>query len=253
MQQYGGHGDGAVGCRRHLTRGRGQIVLVPDGSGIRLCASRSPPSATVTVKTDPTPGRRLFLGSRWSCSPCRRTKHHLFFSPRVTRWTPSPECRSTPGCDHGPIQAEQPAVVGRFVGEHGPAEATPALVPPTDEHREPIVHVLLDRAEAGCGVAVAEIAAHRDPAAPQDVSAQDLVPQRVKPSPGSALAVRYSVCCRARTLSNGTLSTTTTPLSAGLAVTALTGHLHSHSHASTKQWPFPHRRLCCPLGSTGVK
>jgi hypothetical protein len=58
------------------------------------------------------------------------------------------------------------------------------------------------------------------------------------------LAVRYSVCCRARTSSSGTLSATTAPLSAGLAETALTGHLHSHPHASTKQWPFPHRRLC---------
>jgi hypothetical protein len=38
----------------------------------------------------------------------------------------------------------------------------------------------------------------------------------------------------------------------GLAETALTGHLHHRHCASTKQRPFPHRRLCCPLGSIGT-
>lgn len=42
--------------------------------------------------------------------------------------------------------------------------------------------------------------------------------------PGSALAARYSACCRARTGSEGEL-----PTAAGLAETALTGHLHSSS------------------------
>ena len=38
-----------------------------------------------------------------------------------------------------------------------------------------------------------------------------------------------------------TLQKGCTPPSAGLAETALTGHLHLHQHASTKQWPFPLR------------
>jgi len=108
---------------------------------------------------------------------------------------------------------------------------------------------LLPPGLVGPGCHNGSVQTHRPARAPQDVSAQDLVPQRMNRCPGSALAVRYSVCCRARTLSNGTLSATALPLSAGLAEMALTGHLHSHPHASTKQWPFPHRRLCCPLGS----
>jgi hypothetical protein len=38
----------------------------------------------------------------------------------------------------------------------------------------------------------------------------------------------------------------------GLAETALTGPLHNTQYASTKQRPFPHRRFCCPLGSTST-
>jgi len=49
-------------------RGRGQIVLVPNGWS-PLYASRSPPPATVTVTTNPTPGSHPFLGSLRSCSP----------------------------------------------------------------------------------------------------------------------------------------------------------------------------------------
>jgi hypothetical protein len=56
------------------------------------------------------------------------------------------------------------------------------------------------------------------------------------------------VCCRARTSSSRERR-----LPAGLAdEPALTGHLHLHQHASTKQGPFPHRRLCCPVGSSST-
>ena len=44
----------------------------------------------------------------------------------------------------------------------------------------------------------------------------------------------------------------TTPAAAELAETALTGPLHRQQYASTKQRPFPHRRLCCPLGSSST-
>ena len=37
-----------------------------------------------------------------------------------------------------------------------------------------------------------------------------------------------------------------------LAETALTGHLQDEHYAPTKQRPFPHRRLCCPLGSSST-
>ena len=65
--------------------------------------------------------------------------------------------------------------------------------------------------------------------------------------PGSALAARYSACCKARTGSKGAL-----PKAAGLADTALTEPLPDRHHASTKQRPFPHRRLCCPPGSSST-
>ena len=45
-----------------------------------------------------------------------------------------------------------------LVGQHGPAEAAPAFVPLADEQCEPKTCMLLDLAEAGRGVAVAEIA-----------------------------------------------------------------------------------------------
>jgi len=64
--------------------------------------------------------------------------------------------------------------------------------------------------------------------------------------PGSALAARYSACCKARTAS----SSRSIP-GVGLAQTALTGHSLS-TCTWTKQRPFPHRRLCCPPGSTGT-
>jgi hypothetical protein len=57
----------------------------------------------------------------------------------------------------------------------------------------------------------AAVAAHFDPRPLQDVSAIDLVPKRVEPSPGSALAARYSACCKARTGSD------TDPDAVGLA------------------------------------
>src|SRR5215217_5323396 len=56
---------------------------------------------------------------------------------------------------------------------------------------------------------------------------------------GSALAARYSACCKARTLSPPTAARV------DLAVTALTSPSFA-SRARTKQRPFPHRRLCCP-------
>src|SRR6478752_1807484 len=64
--------------------------------------------------------------------------------------------------------------------------------------------------------------------------------------PGSALAARYSACCKART------GSITDPEAAELAETALTGLLQDEQYAPTKQRPFPHRRLCCPLGSSST-
>ncbi len=61
------------------------------------------------------------------------------------------------------------------------------------------------------------------------------------------MAARYSACCKARTGSN-----TPDPKAVGLATWALTGPLLVRQRASTKQRPFPYRRLCCPLGSTGT-
>src|ERR1035438_513865 len=69
--------------------------------------------------------------------------------------------------------------------------------------------------------------------------------------PGSALAARYSACCKARTGSAGTPRTD--PCAAGLAETALTGPLQDRRCAPTKQRPFPHRRLCCPAAQAVLR
>ncbi len=55
------------------------------------------------------------------------------------------------------------------------------------------------------------------------------------------MAARYSVRCSSRTRS----------CSAVLAITALACP-SLHPNAQTKQRPFPHRRLCCPPGSSGT-
>ena len=87
-----------------------------------------------------------------------------------------------------------------------------------------------------------------DPRTPQDVPAQDLVPQRVEPSPGIGLGRPVQRMLQGTNL----VQRRDVPTSAGLATSALTGPLHLQHYASTKQRPFPHRRLCCPLGSTGT-
>ena len=68
--------------------------------------------------------------------------------------------------------------------------------------------------------------------------------------PGSALAARYSACCKARTGSAGTPRTD--PCAAGLAETALTGPLPDSTAHQRSSGPSHHRRLCCPPGSTGT-
>jgi hypothetical protein len=62
--------------------------------------------------------------------------------------------------------------------------------------------------------------------------------------PGSALAARYSACCKARTGSAGTPRPD--PDAAGLALTALTGPLLGNTAHRRSSGPSPHRRLCCP-------
>src|SRR5216683_3959788 len=66
--------------------------------------------------------------------------------------------------------------------------------------------------------------------------------------PGSALAARYSACCKARTGSPDTED----PFAAGLAETALTGPPPDNTAHRRSSGPSHHRRLCCPPGSTGT-
>ena len=68
--------------------------------------------------------------------------------------------------------------------------------------------------------------------------------------PGSALAARYSACCKARTGSAGTPRPD--PEAAGLAMTALTGPLLGNTAHRRSSGPSHHRRFCCPAGSTGT-
>ena len=61
------------------------------------------------------------------------------------------------------------------------------------------------------------------------------------------MAARYSACCKARTGSDRT-----DPTAAGLVTWTLTGHLQVSSTHRRSSGPSPHRRLCCPVGSTGT-
>src|ERR1700758_4020559 len=108
----------------------------------------------------PSPGARGQVGSL----PAPATSNRACGSPAhglPTSFTAGirslPPGLVGPGCDDGSVEVEQPAVVGRLVGQHGPAEAASTFVSLTDEQRQPITCVLLEFVEADRGVAVAEI------------------------------------------------------------------------------------------------
>ena len=94
------------------------------------------------------------------------------------------------------------------------------------------------------------IPAHRSPRAPQHIPAADLVIQRVESPPGIGLGRPVQ-----RMLQGTDRISRDTParsLRGGTSRTALTGPLPDRHCAPTKQRPFPHRRLCCPVGSSGT-
>src|SRR4051812_23025352 len=108
--------------------------------------------------------------------------------------------------------------------------------------------VLLDvgqggRVDARCAV----IAAHRDPRALQNVSAVDLVPKRMKSTSGIGLGRPVE-----RVLQGSNRIGRSRSRSGGTSRNGTHRAPPSHHDASTKQRPFPHRRLCCPLGSIGT-
>jgi hypothetical protein len=91
------------------------------------------------------------------------------------------------------------------------------------------------------GLLAASTAVGLEPRALQHVPAMDLVIQRVEPSPGVGLGRPVQ---RSLQFSD-------------LVVPGGTSHEGTHQpfpvrDAQTKQRPFPHRRLCCPLGSTST-
>ena len=106
---------------------------------------------------------------------------------------------------------------------------------------------LLDLAKVTRSMPAAPRAAHLNPRPPQDVSAEDLVSYRVEPSPGIGLGrpvkrmLQGPDRIRGRTSPDGGTSRNGTHRAPP--------PLH---YTPTKQRPFPHRRLCCPLGSTST-
>ena len=93
----------------------------------------------------------------------------------------------------------------------------------------------------------AAVAAHLDPRPLQDVPAMDLVLKRVEPSPGIGLGrpVKRMLQGTDRVPSPG-------PRSGGTSPDGTHRAPPRQHYAPTKQRPFPHRRLCCPPGSTGT-
>jgi hypothetical protein len=81
--------------------------------------------------------------------------------------------------------------LSRFRDQHLPGRQRPITSLAQlrlDLGQEPVDTVFLDRTQGELvDTRRAVVAAHRDPATPQDVPAQDLVPQRVEPSPGIGL------------------------------------------------------------------
>src|SRR5688500_2546706 len=62
-----------------------------------------------------------------------------------------------PGCDNGAVEADQAALVGRKVGDHGQAEALAAFVPLSNEDRQSLHRVPPDLVAPVSRVAVPEV------------------------------------------------------------------------------------------------
>jgi hypothetical protein len=109
---------------------------------------------------------------------------------------------------------------------------------------QPINAVLLDvRDGLSVDACCAAIAAHLDPRPLQYVSAIDLVRERVEPSPGLSLGRPVE------RMLQGTDRIARRSQRGGASHNGTHRALLDERYASTKQRPFPHRRLCCPLGS----
>lgn len=114
-----------------------------------------------------------------------------------------------------------------------------------EESGDPVLLDLpeIDRVDARSAV----VATHRRPCTRQDIPAVDLVPQRVEPPSGIGLGrpvermLQGTDRIRGRTSPDGGTSHAGTHRAPPL-----------QQNASTKQRPFPHRRLCCPSGSSST-
>ena len=90
--------------------------------------------------------------------------------------------------------------------------------------------------------------AHRDPRAPQDVPAIDLVHERVESPSGIGLGRPVERMLQGTDRIPGTRGSH----GGGTSRDGTHRAPPPQRCASTKQRPFPHRRLCCPLGSTST-
>ena len=187
------------------------------------------------------PGRNPKLHGRKSAS---KTGSSTIFTAACT-------IRSrTGGIDSGLCSLRGPRL--RDIHPPGRQRPVPALPQLAGQLAEQPGHpVLLDSGQGDLVDARrAVVTAHRDPRAPQDITAADLVIQRVEPTPGIGLGRpvqrmlqgtdRIGRDTPARSLRGGTS-------------TDGTHRAPPRQHcAPTKQRPFPPRRLCCPAGSTGT-
>ncbi len=111
---------------------------------------------------------------------------------------------------------------------------------------QPVYAVLLDASQGDLVDARrAVIPAHRDPRAPQDIPAADLVIQRVEPPPGIGLGRPVQ-----RMLQGTDRISRDTPARSRSGGTSTTGTHRAPPRrhcAPTKQRPFPHRRLSARL------
>src|SRR6266498_2207218 len=139
----------------------------------------------------------------------------------------------------------------RLGDEHPPGRQR--TIPPLPQLGSQLVEqpghpVLLDLSQRGLVDArSAVVPAHRDPPAPPHVLAEDLVEQRVEPPPGIGLGRPVQ-----RMLQGTDRIPNSRSRNGGTSRTGTHRAPPPQHHAPTKQRPFPHRRLCCPVGSIGT-
>jgi len=183
--------------------------------------------------------------------PPRHTRRSTAGGRVALRSSPAcPRCQNTPRQAAGRMHAEAPCRSGCREGNH---------TPHTREHHAsfPAEGGAATRPVSQGGLVDARrtvVTAHRDPRPPHDVSAPDLVMQRMEPASRIGLGRPLKRMLQSsnriiRLPRRGHRRSRPRPHRGGTSQIGTTGPFLPDTTHETKQRPFPHRRFCCPLGS----